>query len=577
MILGKKTEIHPGDNLSGKPDATSTSGNNKSALARLLLTLSAPDRLDRRIEWAVFLALFIAAASFFHQVEYDNTSSRYYLVSSVVDLNTLNIDSYHQWTIDKSFHDGHYYSNKAIGAPMLGIPVYWFLRNATPLRNAGPLSPLTRYLIRLITTTILFSLLGIVLFRLARRLGTKHSQALYMVLGYGLGTPALLHAAQFSGHQITASFAFLSFALIARARRSKDTNETGYYAPLLLAGMSAGLATVTEFPALVIAGILTVYVFLGAFSLRQIIIFCAGGVVFGILLASYNYVCFGSPLNLAYANLSLPEFSDEAASGLFGVHMPRPSVMMKLLFSPARGILLISPVLLLAVSGIWRMAKTPGLRLEAGIIISICISYLLFYSGYVGWHGGWSFGSRYLVPMLPFTAFPIVFANFRPVTWISLFTLSAAQIWLALIAVPHIPESIVNPLVETVIPCLAAGYASLNAGVLFGSTSPLWALLTILSVACISVAAIRWSHPAAGRHADEIAEPSLASLAYAVCAILVVATLATSRTGSLHTKYAAISRLLNDAARITHNEQLAQGAHRYALLAEQQAESHLPD
>ena len=53
-----------------------------------------------------------------------NQNSRLGLVYAVVDEGRLAIDSYHDtpgtWTIDKSLHEGHYYSEKALGTAVLG-------------------------------------------------------------------------------------------------------------------------------------------------------------------------------------------------------------------------------------------------------------------------------------------------------------------------------------------------------------------------------------------------------------------------------------------------------------------------
>jgi len=107
------------------------------------------------------------------------------------------------------------------------------------------------------------------------------------------------------------------------------------------------------------------------FSRRGKLAFIAGGALCGLLQAAYNYHCFGSPFNMAYANLALPEFNEEAASGVFGVHLPQFSVLIRLLFSPARGLFFSSPVLLLVLDGFYRMAGNPARRVPA-VDISDC-------------------------------------------------------------------------------------------------------------------------------------------------------------------------------------------------------------
>src|SRR5215203_7537602 len=70
----------------------------------------------------VFLALF--CYSYFFQVAGWNQNSRMALIMSVVHHHQLNIDPYEDRTGDKALYNGHYYSDKAIGTAVFGVPVY---------------------------------------------------------------------------------------------------------------------------------------------------------------------------------------------------------------------------------------------------------------------------------------------------------------------------------------------------------------------------------------------------------------------------------------------------------------------
>ena len=54
----------------------------------------------------------------------DNEDSRLALIAAVVERHRLDIDEDHEMTKDKAWYDGHYYSDKAIGTAVLGVPVY---------------------------------------------------------------------------------------------------------------------------------------------------------------------------------------------------------------------------------------------------------------------------------------------------------------------------------------------------------------------------------------------------------------------------------------------------------------------
>jgi hypothetical protein len=81
--------------------------------------------------WLVFLLLFLAYAYFYQDPGY-NGNSRLGLTFALVQEGRLTIDSFHERegteTGDKSFYNGHYYTDKAIGSSLLAavfyLPIY---------------------------------------------------------------------------------------------------------------------------------------------------------------------------------------------------------------------------------------------------------------------------------------------------------------------------------------------------------------------------------------------------------------------------------------------------------------------
>src|SRR5581483_7608450 len=176
-----------------------------------------------RTEWALFSLLFFSAAFFHHTVEYDNTSSRYFLLSSVVDFHRLDLEMFRADTIDLAVHDGRFYSNKPIGLPLLAAPVYWAMRRFTVLKQSGPLSNISAYITRVWAVSLPYALAGPILYRLLIAMGAAEGNAFLAVLIYALGTLAWVHATLFSGHQTAASLALFSFAACWRlARKSNE-------------------------------------------------------------------------------------------------------------------------------------------------------------------------------------------------------------------------------------------------------------------------------------------------------------------------------------------------------------------
>ncbi|MFN8498238.1 MAG: phospholipid carrier-dependent glycosyltransferase [Anaerolineae bacterium] len=122
---------------------------------------------------------------------------------------------------------------------------------------------------------------------------------------------------------------------------------------------------------------------------------------FGVPLAAalavllyLNVIKYGSALN--FGPQVAPGFSTPLWVGLYGY-----------LLSPGRSILLYSPPLLLAAFAFdefWR-----GFRREAILFLSIFAVYLLVFSSYLYWHGGWSYGPRYLLAPLPLLMIPLAY------------------------------------------------------------------------------------------------------------------------------------------------------------------------
>jgi hypothetical protein len=106
-----------------------------------------------------------------------------------------------------------------------------------------------------------------------------------------------------------------------------------------------------------------------------------------------NHILFGNPFDFGYPATAeggkhLNSFETPVSTGLFGF-----------LLSPGKSIFLFAPPVLLAFPGlIWLGRRDRGLAVAAALLPLV---YLLFYSRYSQWEGGYCFGPRYLVPVIP--------------------------------------------------------------------------------------------------------------------------------------------------------------------------------
>ncbi len=93
----------------------------------------------RKLEQFIIFLIALTFYGYFIRPADWNIASRLDLVKAIVEEKRLTIDSYHDsvfYTGDKAFVNGHYYSDKAIGASLLGalvyLPIHGLIRQSLP-------------------------------------------------------------------------------------------------------------------------------------------------------------------------------------------------------------------------------------------------------------------------------------------------------------------------------------------------------------------------------------------------------------------------------------------------------------
>jgi hypothetical protein len=116
-----------------------------------------------------------------------------------------------------------------------------------------------------------------------------------------------------------------------------------------------------------------------------------------LLLGIVNLVRFGAPWLTGYhqwkPEIHLP--NGRFADGLWGF-----------LFAPRFSIFLYFPLLIFALVGLRRFAERH--RVDTVVMLSIFVTFLLFLSKLPSWAGEWTYGPRYLLPLLPFLSLPFL-------------------------------------------------------------------------------------------------------------------------------------------------------------------------
>lgn len=373
--------------------------------------------------------------TFFHQREFDSPTavSRLDLIMAVCTQGRLEIDSFHRNTPDKAYFAGHYYSDKAPGAVFLSLigsaPAllisravgteerhFWLIASwagcaVLNLVLAGGFVALVRLLMNLI-------------FDLSQRTrsGKKDSPHCSRIFNVAFATSVFVIFGSMAWPYSTIMFSHgLSIGSIAvglwliycgypRAfsgciprSQPSDGEELNSMRLITFSGFAFGWALNSEFTVgLVVFGV-------AALSFgrqwRLWIPFLSGLAIPCLLIPTYSWLTIGVPWKLPYSyQASFPEMKQ----GLYAIQWPDLDVLLRLLFSPARGMIFWCPFLIVAARGYFKIfAESKRLFL---ITYFIPIIHVIVISGRAwDWPAGPTFSARYLAPIIPLMAIPCGF------------------------------------------------------------------------------------------------------------------------------------------------------------------------
>jgi hypothetical protein len=347
-----------------------------------------------------------------------NQTSHYALVRALAHGHT-DIDPYKDSTGDKAKDpNGHWYSSRAPGLAFYMLPAYKAM-TATGIDNithkdlAGKHNDEMIWALGLWGTVIPGALMLLLVRTLAERIEPGYGTAAAVTLG--LGTLLLPFATLLFSHLFSALLGIAAFAILWRERERGSPPRVVWSG---FAGLLVGYGFTTEYPLFIVGAVLGVYL-LATYPdrVKHALAYIGGGILGIVPLMLYDKAAFGSYFHVAYADLP------KHHRGFFGINVPNPKVAVELLFS-SRGLLTLSPVLVLSCVGTWWMYRR-GRRAEALVIAAVAILFLVYNSGYYLPYGGQVPGPRFLITALPFLGIPLALA-FRRIPGIAL-SLAAAS------------------------------------------------------------------------------------------------------------------------------------------------------
>ena len=337
-----------------------------------------------------FIYIYFLTASgpgFYHG--YDLWQLRLEVMKSIVERFDISVPE----SIGIIGSDGRAYSLDSIGSALLGLPGYL----AAEIIGIKP---------EVIISTMnqVFGA-GIVVLVFLFCISLKYTMraSLLVSLLYGLGTITWPLAKQPFDHTIETFFILLSVYLIYLYVTDKKISL------LLLSAFSLGLSFLTRPTSVLI--IIPLFIVIAfscgkksslreSFTLlgRDTIVYVIALLPFICIFFWYNYCRFGSVFETGYS------LKAERLGIDFFTGTPLLTGLGGFLISPGKGFFYYSPVALLFFFSIKSFIKKyPDLGISFVLII---LSYLLFLSKNIYWHGDWAWGPRYLLALTPFFIIP---------------------------------------------------------------------------------------------------------------------------------------------------------------------------
>lgn len=308
-----------------------------------------------------------------------NTASRASMPLSIVLEGNINIDEYAEFTGDKATINGHYYSDKGPSMGFLMTPVIFISDLIYPLENLDAREQLKLAVIlgAILFGSIPFSLCG---YWIYKRRFRQDPFGIPMLILFFFGSFLFIYAGSFYSHAFSG---FLLLASVLSLEREK----------YLLAGILIGTAFMTEYTlALFGFGIGFWLLFYRRQGLPLFILGCS---ILIIIQGIYNYTLTGSALDFAYKYQE--NFIQNSMN--YGFSTPSIGALYDITLAPYRGLFFYSPMLLVLIFTFkWKESFYSEYKLPVVLIITT-FSYIILFSMSKSWHGGWSYGPRYLYPL----------------------------------------------------------------------------------------------------------------------------------------------------------------------------------
>jgi hypothetical protein len=368
----------------------------------------------------VFLLLGFVLSILFSsgQIENPDTHLRLTQTRIILDDNKFGLpddvgeESHGNISINK---DGRRFMVYNPGQTIIFIPIY-FISNLVSTDEANAYY-FSAFCVSFLNYMV-HALCAFILFKIALLLGVIKKQAYLVSIFFGLTSYSFVFAQSTYEHHFEMFFILLSVYFSLK----KYTNHAGLLSGLMLTlGVVFRTTTILAVPAILLLQKNTN-------ERLKVLTSLTIGVAFVLI---YNYYRFGNPLETGYSLAWSLAHSDKFDFWSFSGF---PEAFFGFLFSPGKGLIFFSTTIVIALFGIKTFWEKQRLIFYAILLISA--AYLIIFSLNFAWHGSiWSYGPRYILPIIPFLYLPIIYL--KPYKWVFVTLLLAFILQTVLISVNY--------------------------------------------------------------------------------------------------------------------------------------------
>lgn len=287
------------------------------------------------------------------------------------------------------------YSSYPILTGVIAFPIYLpflILNKITLLIYPENISKIL--LVGRLSAIILTSFSVAVFYKTLIKLNAKTAESLLFSLVFAFGTSlwSISSRGLWTHTSVVLIFTLYLYLLIVR----KDSKLKFF-----VLGLLAGLAVLARQTSFIFALIITAYIFNNKrkYTLSHI----SGSSIPIILMFIYNKLIFGGFLTDGYALRQDIKWTNPILSGLVSQFI-----------TPGKGIIFTSPFLLffflLNIKALFKLKNNLNNYFTLQKYLFFCVlAYILMYSKWYAWHGGNSFGHRFLTDVIPFMVMGIFY------------------------------------------------------------------------------------------------------------------------------------------------------------------------